>query len=54
MYKRGSSREREMGKTVKKGRLCRSQKNGPPSAQDISENIMKAVFILAIMNLLNE
>lgn len=43
MYKRGSSREREMGKTVKKGRLCRSQKNGPPSAQDISENIMKVV-----------
>lgn len=41
--KRGSSREREMGKREKKGRMCRSQKNGPPSAQDISENIMKVV-----------
>lgn len=40
--KRGSSREREMGNREKKGRMCRSQKNGPPSAQDTSEN-MKVV-----------
>ncbi len=33
-----------MGNRVKKGRMCRSQKNGPPSAQDISENIIKVVY----------